>query len=87
MAQATGSSLKAHRSSREPPPRPVMMRSMSSRLFTWWMAAAISSAAPSPCTRTGTTNTSVRGQRWRKMRIISRTAAPAGEVTRAIRLG
>ena len=49
------------------------------------MAAAISAAAPSPCTRTGTTSTSAPRQRrantWRK----SRMAAPVGLVTTAIR--
>ena len=48
------------------------------------MAAAISSAAPSPCTRTGRTFTRARGHRAPRMRSISRTAAPAGEVTRAM---
>ncbi len=49
------------------------------------MAAAISAAAPSPCTRTGTTSTSAprhrRASTWRK----SRMAAPVGLVTTAIR--
>ena len=51
------------------------------------MAAAISPGASAPWTRTGTTATSAMGQRAPKMRSMSRTAAPAGEVTRAMRVG
>ena len=87
MAWATISSLKAHRSSMDPPPRPVMIRSARSMALTRSKAAAISPAASSPWTRTGTTRTSAIGQRAPKMRIMSRTAAPAEEVTRAIRFG
>ena len=48
MARATGSSLKAHRSSSDPPPRPAMMTSIRSRslqAFSRSSAATISLAA------------------------------------------
>ena len=53
MARATTSSLKAHRSSSEPPPRPTISTSTPGRRDTSRMARAISCAAPSPCTRHG----------------------------------
>ena len=87
MARATTSSLKAHRSSMEPPPRPVIIRSAARCRLAHLMAAAISRGASSPWTRTGITQTSDRGHRAPRIRIMSRTAAPAGEVTRAIFLG
>ena len=55
IALATTSSLKAQRSSIEPPPRPVMIKSATCFQLAHRIAAAISSAAPSPCTRTGRT--------------------------------
>ena len=65
-ARTTTSSLNAQRSSKPPPPRATMRRSgrghrSSPCLSTGGsalspaMARAISSAAPSPCTRTGQT--------------------------------
>ena len=45
--------LNGQRSSSEPPPRPVMMMSMSSRLLKYAIPAAIVFSAPSPCTAAG----------------------------------
>ena len=53
MARATISSLKAHKSSIEPPPLPTMRTSKSLILFICWIASDISSAEPSPWTFTG----------------------------------
>ena len=50
-------------------------------------AAAISAAAPSPCTRTGQTHTSAAGQRRPRISSMSRTAEPVGLVTSATRRG
>ncbi|CUQ25417.1 Uncharacterised protein [Flavonifractor plautii] len=84
MVRATSSSLKAQRSSMEPPPRPVISRSATLCRLAQAMAAQSSPGASAPCTRTGSTSTSASGQRAPSMRSISRTAAPAGEVMRAI---
>ena len=51
------------------------------------MPAAISAAAPSPCTRTGTISTCTPRQRRRSTSRKSRIAAPVGLVTKAIRRG
>ena len=87
MARATRSSLKAHRSSIEPPPRPVMMTSPIFHLSAYRMAPAISGGASAPCTRTGSKITLAKGYRRRRIRIISWTAAPAEDVTTAMRSG
>ena len=71
----------------EPPPRPVMITSATRFSLAHWRAAAISSAAPSPWTRTGRTLIRARGHRAPRIRTMSRTAAPAGEVIRATVLG
>ena len=52
-ACATTSSLNAHRSSIEPPPRPTISTSTSARSFAVRIAPAISAAAPSPWTAVG----------------------------------
>ncbi len=92
IACATGSSLKAHRSSRLPPPRPTIITSMTAApvacsLLTRRMASAISCAAPSPCTLTGQTHTSAAGQRRDRISSMSRTAEPVGLVTSTTRRG
>ncbi|EKE20954.1 MAG: hypothetical protein ACD_7C00417G0001 [uncultured bacterium] len=53
IAFATISSLNAHRSSKEPPPLPIIMTSARLCLLKSSMAFAISKAAPSPWTLTG----------------------------------
>ena len=53
MARATTSSLNAHKSSSEPPPRATMITSTWETRATNLRARAISAAAPSPCTRVG----------------------------------
>ena len=80
MARATTSSLNAHKSSIDPPPRPTMRTSMSFIRFICFTASAISWAAPSPCTFTGCNKTETfRFRLWMMLR-MSRTAAPVGEV-------
>jgi hypothetical protein len=49
IASATGSSLKHHRSSSEPPPRAITIRSTPEASMRR-IAAAISFAAAAPCT-------------------------------------
>ncbi len=53
IARATISSLKAHRSSTEPPPRPTITTSTPTTAPIALIPRAMSSAAPSPCTRAG----------------------------------
>ena len=53
IARATASSLNAHRSSIEPPPRQTISTSTSARALAEAIAAAISAAAPAPCTAHG----------------------------------
>jgi hypothetical protein len=79
-ARTSGSSLKAHRSSRLPPPRPITRRSHSPRSSASRSICTISAAAPSPCTRAGSTTTRPRQLRRARMRRKSCTAAPVGEV-------
>ena len=81
MARATASSLKAHRSSSEPPPRATITTSTPGCRDTSRMARATSSQAPSPWTRHG--RISSRRPAWRLVttRTMSRTAAPSSEVT------
>ncbi len=86
-ASATGSVLKAQRSSREPPPRTRAMTSAQASAFTASRAATISAGALSPCTSTGYTRISQPNPRSEAMRRKSRTAAPLGEVIRATRSG
>ena len=50
IARATISSLKAHKSSRLPPPRPTIKTSAPPNAFISWMARAICPAAERPCT-------------------------------------
>src|SRR5439155_740617 len=81
IARATTSSLKAQRSSSEPPPRPTMITSTSPSAFRSATPSAISRAAPSPWTRTGRM-TMWRSRKRRPItRSMSRRTAPVGEVT------
>ena len=70
-AQATGSSLKAQRSSKEPPPRPMIITSTLSMRFIRARASTNWGAAPSPCTSTGQKTISAIGQRRPKIRQMS----------------
>ena len=80
-ARTTASSLKAHRSSIEPPPRATISRSgLLGIAPNPRIAAAILGAAPSPCTGTGQTMTCV-GQRSASRCRMSRITAPVGLVT------
>jgi len=87
MAVATSSSLKHQRSSSEPPPRMITATCAQPWRLISSRARQICPAAPSPCTRTGRTRTWARGYLAPRMRSMSRTAAPAGEVIRAMRRG
>ena len=71
----------------DPPPRPVMITSPIFHLSAYRMAPTISGGASGPWTRTGSRITLAMGYRRRRMRIMSWTAAPAPEVTTAIRSG
>jgi hypothetical protein len=91
-ARTTSSSLNAHRSSIEPPPRATMIRSgrgtgpPGSIAPKPRIAAATLAAAPSPWTGTGQTMTWV-GQRSSSRWRMSRITAPVGEVTTPITRG
>ena len=80
IARATISSLKAHKSSSEPPPRTRSNTSQSRRWDARWIAWAMRAAAPSPCTGTGWISTGRPGQRRRRVASTSRSAAPVGDV-------
>ncbi len=67
-ARATTSSLNAHRSSIEPPPRPTISTSTSARSFAVRIACAMSAAAPSPCTARRIDDDACRGPAARKRR-------------------
>ena len=81
IARATTSSLNAQRSSREPPPRPTITTSTSASRFRSSMPAAISRAAPRPCTRTGRITTAAAAQRRPSTVRMSWIAAPWSAVT------
>ena len=86
-ARTTISSLNAIRSSRLPPPRATI--STSGRGCAWQnplMAAAIFSAAPSPCTGTGHNN-NVRGKRRAMVVRMSWITAPRSLLTTPITFG
>ena len=84
IARATSSSLNAHKSSNDPPPRPMIMTSTSFMVFKSRMPWAISFADPSPCTFAGRSRTETLLFLLRMTLRISRTAAPVGEVTTPI---
>ena len=79
-ARTNGSSLNAHKSSRLPPPRPITSRSKHPSSCASASMAAISAAAPAPCTLAGSTTTRPRQPRRWRIRRKSRTAAPVGDV-------
>ena len=91
-ARTTISSLKAIRSSSEPPPRATMIRSgrgtgpPGASALKPAIAAAIWAAACSPCTATGHSSTR-RGKRSARRWRMSRITAPVGEVTTPITSG
>ena len=87
IARATFSSLKAHKSSKEPPPLPTISTSTALNWLNSSRACAISSAAPSPWTRTGLRISSMAGFLLPAIFIMSRMAAPVAEVTMPILWG
>ncbi len=89
MARTTFSSLKAIKSSSEPPPRATINMSgrwPSGKALKPFIAWVISAAAPSPCTRTGQSMTG-RGKRSLMRCRMSRITAPVGDVTTPMRSG
>ena len=86
-ARTTFSSLKADRSSREPPPRATMTTSAAPRRENASTARAISSGADAPWTATGQTVTCAFGKRAERTFRTSRTAAPCRDVTTPMRRG
>ena len=87
MARATFSSLKGHKSSMDPPPRPTRITSHPPWRFSASRAATISPAAAAPWTWAGHSRMSTPGSRRRATRTMSRRAAPVGEVTMPTRRG
>ena len=87
MARATFSSLKGHRSSMEPPPRPTSSTCDWPCRFRRRMDFTISSAARSPCTEQGATTMPTPGSRRLATRMMSRTAAPVLEVATPMTVG
>ena len=85
-ARATISSLKHHKSSKEPPPRVITSKSKP-KFCAAEICAEISRAASAPWTREGRTTISPFHPRLRNMLIKSLTAAPVGEVTTPILRG
>ena len=86
-ARATRSSLKAQRSSRAPPPRPMITTSAPPQRSMRSMARTSSSAAPSPCTFAGTSTSCTLAQRRAATARMSCSAAPSGLVTTATTFG
>ena len=68
-------------------PRPRMITSTSSVSQSLRIALVISYGALSPCTEDGLTTMFIQGPRCRMIRIISRTTAPRGEVTKPMVFG
>ena len=86
-ARATISSLNAHRSSSEPPPRHTISTSTSACRFASRIAAAISLRAPAPCTDAGYRITGRPRKRRRSVVSTSRNAAAWRDVTMPMRRG
>jgi hypothetical protein len=80
IARARASSLNAHRSSSEPPPRASSRASKRPLASARRNIAVICAAAVAPCTGTGRISTSSNGNRRASTLSTSRTAAPLGEV-------
>ena len=90
MASASARSLKAQRSSADPPPRVMITASMPRALCCRDSAISFdrsSAAAPSPCTRASMSATSTAGQRRRMVSSTSCRAALLRLVSTATRLG
>ena len=97
MVRASCSSLKAHRSSIEPPPRTSRMRSTAgagslvesassacpscASRYNFCSALRSSSGAPAPCTAAGASSTGMCGTRRASALSTSCSAAAPGEVT------
>ncbi len=87
IALATISSLNAHKSSIDPPPRPTIIRSMFFSFSSALIPSTIDLAAPLPCTLAGVITSSTSGNLLSATLIISRKAAPSIAVTTPILLG
>ncbi|MPM84275.1 hypothetical protein SDC9_131346 [bioreactor metagenome] len=86
-ARTTPSSLKAHRSSIDPPPRAMRITSIPGSAFNRVNARMSSAGAASPCTAAGEMTTSASGYRRLSVFSMSCNAAPVGEVTMPIFAG
>ena len=87
IARTTISSLNAHMSSSEPPPRPTIRTSATRFRANQRIARAIAGAASRPCTGTALSRTRVDGERRRITMQMSRSAAPSDEVMTATARG
>ena len=96
MVRATCSSLKAHRSSIEPPPRTSKITSTSgtpgsplraAKSYSCCKARVIEAGASAPCTSDGAINTGICGTRRRKAVATSCSAAAPSDVTTPIPRG
>ena len=81
IALATISSLKGHRSSRDPPPLAIMTVSISGSPASLSSAATTEGAALSPCTNAGARTSSTRGYRRPMTFCMSCQTEPDGDVT------
>jgi hypothetical protein len=80
-ARTTRSSLKAHKSSIEPPPRATISTSTSQRAAACASADTSAGGASAPCTGDGYTTTHTWGARRASVLSTSCNAAPAVDVT------
>ncbi len=87
IARATASSLKAARSSSEPPPRASRMTSGWLYRLTARRAATMPAGASAPWTGVGARTTSASGKRRRSTFRTSCLYTPVGEVTTPMRAG
>ena len=85
IARTRASSLNAHRSSSEPPPRASSTTSYRPLAVARCSIVRICAAAASPCTGTGNSSISISGKRRRNTLTMSRITAPLGEVSTASR--
>ena len=86
-ARIRDSSLKARRSSKEPPPRAITMTSTSAMASSSRSAWVTARTAPEPWTATSRTSKSTAGQRRDALRMTSFSASELRPVTRPTRRG
>ena len=81
ISLAKASSLKAHKSSIEPPPLATIKTSHKECSLNFFIALEICAAAPSPCTSTGKNTISASGKRRFITFWMSQNTAPVSDVT------